>query len=293
VGLLGGKPVVSLHLSPEDYTALVGAGVIARQVLRPQVVDKLLSELVKVRRGGALRLRIDLLAGCLNGIFTSFELREGIEKKLHNADVAQAQARDWYDRFPAIRQHILTGLERYIETAPDDFEARLLLGSHLGTVGDYHGATKHLEAAIALRPGEPMAYYSLAALYYGALTGGEFDPQRPARLGLSQEIVEFNVYGGVLAPAERASINRTMEMGKRAKEALGLGYDDLERKAVSLFAKAFELGKDTELGPMIVGHLNNITGLRATRGGRLAPGAHETVLALIKRYRSYIARHSK
>ena len=66
-----------------------------------------------------------------------------------------------------------------------------------------------------------------------------------------------------------------------------------DRRLSKVIAKAFELGKDTELGPMIVGHLNNITGLRATRGGRLAPGAHETVLALIKRYRSYIARHSK
>ena len=133
-----------------------------------------------------------------------------------------------------------------------------------------------------------MAHYSLGAFYYGALVGSEFDAKWSTRLGLRPEVVETMVMGKTLTAAQRESMNQTMEMGKEIWEALGLDYDELERKAVSYFARAFEVSNE-DIRQLIVGHLNAIDNLRFSGGEELGPDARKTIRALADRFHVRIA----
>ena len=59
-------------------------------------------------------------------------------------------------------------LRQQLEVVPEDVRARILLSSNLAWDGEADEAVRHLQTAVALRPGDPNTLYN-AACTYGVL----------------------------------------------------------------------------------------------------------------------------
>jgi len=68
-----------------------------------------------------------------------------------------------------IRERMAEVLRQQLERVPEDVRARILLATNLARCGqDTDEAIRHLQTAVALRPGDPSTLYN-AACTYGAL----------------------------------------------------------------------------------------------------------------------------
>ena len=68
-----------------------------------------------------------------------------------------------------VRQRLVAVLRKQLELVPEDVRARILLSSNLAALGqDEDEIMRHLQTAVALRPGDPGTLYN-AACTYGVL----------------------------------------------------------------------------------------------------------------------------
>jgi non-specific serine/threonine protein kinase len=67
-----------------------------------------------------------------------------------------------------LRERLLTVLQQQLERVPEDVRARVLLGTFLAYAGQGDESVRHLQTAVALRPGDPSILYN-AACTYGVL----------------------------------------------------------------------------------------------------------------------------
>jgi len=72
------------------------------------------------------------------------------------------------DRAQQLRERVNAVLERQLELVPEDVRARILLAANYATLGRVADATRHLQTAVALRPGDSNVLYN-AACTYGVL----------------------------------------------------------------------------------------------------------------------------
>ncbi len=68
----------------------------------------------------------------------------------------------------AIRERMTRILRQQLELVPEDVRARILLATQLASNGDADESIRHLQTAVALRPGDPNTLYN-AACTYGVL----------------------------------------------------------------------------------------------------------------------------
>jgi serine/threonine protein kinase/Flp pilus assembly protein TadD len=67
-----------------------------------------------------------------------------------------------------VRERDIKALRRQLELVPDDVRARILLACNLAAFGQDDESVRHLQTAVALRPGDPSILYN-AACAYGVL----------------------------------------------------------------------------------------------------------------------------
>ncbi|HYY70387.1 MAG TPA: protein kinase [Terriglobales bacterium] len=72
------------------------------------------------------------------------------------------------DRAQRVRERMSAVLERQLELVPEDVRARILLAGNYANTGNQDDAIRHLQTAVALRPGDSSVLYN-AACTYGAL----------------------------------------------------------------------------------------------------------------------------
>jgi tetratricopeptide (TPR) repeat protein len=64
-----------------------------------------------------------------------------------------------------LRQGHIPALRQQLELVPDDVRARILLSAQYASVGEHEEATRHLETAVALRPGDSNILFNAACTY--------------------------------------------------------------------------------------------------------------------------------
>ena len=69
------------------------------------------------------------------------------------------------DRPRQLRERMSAALERQLELVPEDVRARILLAANYATTGREADATRHLQTAVALRPGDGSTLYNAACTY--------------------------------------------------------------------------------------------------------------------------------
>jgi len=71
-------------------------------------------------------------------------------------------------RAQQLRERLSAALERQLELVPEDVRARILLAANYANTGKEDDAIRHLQTAVALRPGDGSVLYN-AACTYGVL----------------------------------------------------------------------------------------------------------------------------
>jgi len=66
-----------------------------------------------------------------------------------------------------LREAEIRVLRQQLELVPEDVRARILLASDLATFGQAEESVRHLQTAVALRPGDPITLYNAACTYGG------------------------------------------------------------------------------------------------------------------------------
>ena len=65
-----------------------------------------------------------------------------------------------------VRERMIKALRQQLELVPEDVRARILLANQLAnSEQDADEATRHLQTAVALRPGDPSTLYNAACTY--------------------------------------------------------------------------------------------------------------------------------
>jgi tetratricopeptide (TPR) repeat protein len=72
------------------------------------------------------------------------------------------------DRAQQVRERMNAVLEKQLELVPEDVRARILLSGNYANAGNEDDAIRHLQTAVALRPGDSNVLYN-AACTYGVL----------------------------------------------------------------------------------------------------------------------------